>query len=325
VAAGTCNLTSTTSGAKTLTATYATDGNFAGSTSAGVAHTVNLGSTTTTITADSPDPSVVGQPAAVTFTVTGAPGTPTGNVTVSDGTGASCVGTVAAGTCNLTSTTTGAKTLTATYAGDASHSGSTSAGVAHTVNQAATTTTITTDNPDPSVVGQAYPVNYSVAVNSPGGGTPTGTVTVSDGAASCSASVAAGTCSLTSTTAGAKTLTATYAGDANFSSDAGTTAHQVNAAATTTTISNITPNTTMVDVAINVDFTVAVTAPGSGTPSGNVTVTDGTNSCTASVATGTCSFTPATAVPATIQVTATYAGDANFATSTSAAVDHTVN
>ena len=232
VAAGTCNLTSTTTGAKTLTATYATDGNFAGSTSAGVAHTVSLGSTTTTITADIPDPSVVGQPVPVTFTVTGAPGTPTGNVTVSDGTGASCIGTVAAGTCSLTSTTAGAKTLTATYAGDATHSGSTSVGVGHAVNAASTTASITSDTPDPSVVGQPYTVNYTVVVNAPGAGTPTGTVTVSDGTANCSASVAAGGCSLTSTTAGAKTLTATYAGDVNFSGDAVTTTHQVNAAAT---------------------------------------------------------------------------------------------
>src|SRR5207249_46552 len=51
--------------------------------------------------------SVVGSAYAVNYSVTVNPpggGTPTGNVTVSDGT-ASCVGTVAAGTCGLTSTT----------------------------------------------------------------------------------------------------------------------------------------------------------------------------------------------------------------------------
>jgi hypothetical protein len=59
-------------------------------------------------------------------------------------------------------------------------------------------------------------INYSVTVNSPGAGTPTGTVTVSDGSQSCTGTVAAGTCSITFVTPGSKTLTATYAGDTNF-------------------------------------------------------------------------------------------------------------
>jgi hypothetical protein len=119
-----------------VTATYAGDGNFAGSASAVVVHTVNAVGTTTTITGHTPDPSVVGQGIAMTFTVTSAGGTPTGNVTVSDGT-ATCIGTVAAGGCTLTPLTAGAKTLTATYAGDLNFNGSTSPGVSHTVNAAA--------------------------------------------------------------------------------------------------------------------------------------------------------------------------------------------
>ncbi len=72
------------------------------------------------------------------------------------------------------------------------------------VGQAATTTTITSDNPDPSVVGQTITVNYSVTVNAPGMGTPTGMVTVSDGVNSCMGTVAAGTCNVALTTAGAQ-------------------------------------------------------------------------------------------------------------------------
>src|SRR5439155_25769907 len=136
--------------------------------------------TTSTITSDSPDPSVVGQPVIVNYTVTSTSGTPTGNVTVSDGT-VSCTGTVAAGTCSITFTTAGAKTLTATYAGDANFNGSTSAGASHQVNTASTTTSITSDTPDPSVIGQAVTINFSVAVTAPGSGTPAGNVTVSDG------------------------------------------------------------------------------------------------------------------------------------------------
>src|SRR5262249_59528740 len=118
--------------------------------------------------------------------------------------------------CLLTWTTAGSKTRMAAYAGDSNFNGSTSAGEPHQVDKADTTTTITNDMPDPSKVGQAYTVSFTVTVNSPGAGTPTGNVTVSDGAASCTATVAAGGCSLTSTTAGSKSLTAAYAGDSNF-------------------------------------------------------------------------------------------------------------
>ncbi len=97
--------------------------------------TINQAGTATFITAESADPSTQGQPFTVFYAVTvNAPGagTPTGNVTVSDGVD-SCVGTVAAGQCNLTLSTAGERTLTATYAGDANFSGSVSPGEPHTV------------------------------------------------------------------------------------------------------------------------------------------------------------------------------------------------
>jgi uncharacterized delta-60 repeat protein len=95
--------------------------------------TVAKGDTTTTITAHTPDPSVVGQPVTVEYSVTSAAGTPTGDVTVSDGT-VSCTGAVADGSCSLTFTTAGAKNLTAAYAGDGNLNPSTSTAVLHTVN-----------------------------------------------------------------------------------------------------------------------------------------------------------------------------------------------
>ncbi|MFT3742800.1 MAG: MBG domain-containing protein [Pyrinomonadaceae bacterium] len=88
-----------------------------------------------------------------------------------------------------------------------------------TVTQAATTTTITNAAAlgNPTSAGQSYAVNWSTTPVAPATGTPTGNVTVSDGAgATCTAAVAAGTCNLTSATSGTKTITATYAGDANF-------------------------------------------------------------------------------------------------------------
>jgi hypothetical protein len=210
-----CSLTFTSAGVKAFNAMYIGDSNYQSSSSANVSHTVNKANTTTTITSDAPDPSVVGQVVTVNFTVTSAGGTPTGNVTVSDGT-VNCIGTVAAGSCNLTFTSVGAKTLMAAYAGDVNFNGSPLASESHTVNKANTTTTITSNTPNPSVVGEAVTVNFSVTVNSPGGGIPTGNVTISDGTVSCTATLPATSCSLIFTSGGTKTLTATYAGDSNY-------------------------------------------------------------------------------------------------------------
>ncbi|MEZ4734651.1 MAG: Ig-like domain-containing protein [Caldilineaceae bacterium] len=184
----------------------------------GGGHTVNKANTTTTITSDNPDPSVVRRNRNGSICRIGRRpqrGTPTGNVTVSDGT-SSCTATVAAGQCNLTFTSVGAKTLTATYAGDSNFNGSTSASAAHTVNKANSTTTITADTPDPRPWAGAVTVNFSVVASAPGAGTPTGNVTVSDGVDSCTGTVAAGSCVITLTNAGNRFLTATYAGDSNF-------------------------------------------------------------------------------------------------------------
>ncbi len=99
--------------------------------------TVNKADTTTLFTADTNDPSLVGVPALLNFQVgSGVSGTPTGEVTVSDGAGATCTGALVAGngSCALTFTTPGLKTLTATYAGDDNFNGSVSSGEPHTVN-----------------------------------------------------------------------------------------------------------------------------------------------------------------------------------------------
>lgn len=162
---------------------------------------------------------VVGQPYTVTWEVTeGDAATPTGTVTVDADDGTSCSAAVAAGTCDITPTTPGTKSLTATYGGDSTFGGSVSGAVSHVVNKADTTTTITNTVAllVPNATSTAYAVTWLVAVTSPGAGTPTGTVTVSDGTDSCAAAVAAGTCDLTSTTGGTKNITATYGGDTNF-------------------------------------------------------------------------------------------------------------
>jgi hypothetical protein len=94
---------------------------------------------------------------------------------------------------------------------------------------------------------------------------------------------------------------------------------------TTTTITNVAPEPSNVGGAITV--TVSVTAA-IGTPTGSVTVDDGQlipGTCTIpDISTSnSCSFTPNVAFPTTITLTAQYAGDANY-NSSSGSTSHTV-
>jgi hypothetical protein len=294
------------------------------------AFNVTAAATTTTVSDNPSSPTVVGQPITMNYSVTVNPpgsGVPTGTVTVNDETGDSCSNPVGAGSCQLTPTTAGGKTLVGVYSGDANFATSTSSGNSHSVSKANTTTT--SGVPGSSVVGQSYTVTFNVSVNAPGSGTPTGTVNVSDGAGgSCSNPVSVGNCSLTSTTAGTKSVVASYVGDGNFnaSASAGATQNVGQANTTTTITSDLSASTTTADP-IPVNYAVSVQSPGTGTPTGSVTVSlDSGESCTGSVAgdgTGGCTIAaPITAGSRT--VTATYAGDSSFAGSPSTPVSHTV-
>src|SRR4051812_16212812 len=81
--------------------------------------------TSTAITSDSPDPSVAGSAVTITVRVTAEGVVPLGTVTVTDGVescNASLVG--GAGSCQLTLSTVGSRTIRATYAGSAGLTGS---------------------------------------------------------------------------------------------------------------------------------------------------------------------------------------------------------
>jgi hypothetical protein len=319
---GSCQLTSTSNGSKTLTATYGGDDVYNPSSDT-EPHTVNKAISTTTITSDNPDPSVVNQPYTVNVTVSGSYGTPTGSVSVNDGSVSCNITSLTAGSgsCQLTSTSSGSKTLTATYAGDSTYNGSSDV-EGHTVNKGTSTTTITSDNPDPSFVNQAYTVNVTVSGSY---GTPSGTFTVSDGAASCSSSLAggAGSCLLTSTSSGAKTLTANYYGDSVFNPSSDTESHTVNKASSTTVITSDSPDPSYVNQA----YTVAVTVSGGfGTPTGSVTVSDGSATCNiptlSGSGTGSCQLTSTTSGSKVLS--AAYAGDTTYNASSGNA-SHLVN
>jgi hypothetical protein len=123
----------------------------------------------------------------------------------------------------------GSHSITAHYGGDgAFNPSSTAAPLSHTVGKANTTLTITADTPDPSPLRRALTVQYQLSVVAPGGGTPTGAVTMTDGVASCTGPASgSGSCALTLTQIGTVTLTAIYVGDGNLYASSDTETHQV--------------------------------------------------------------------------------------------------
>jgi hypothetical protein len=124
---GSCNVIFSNPGAKVITAIYNGDTNYLGSSDT-EDHTVTLYSTTTTILSDTPDFSVTGNSISVTVQVT-SPVSPTAiptgtvTVTVDEGGSTGCTITLAngAGGCTMGFTTSGTKTIRATYNPDSSH------------------------------------------------------------------------------------------------------------------------------------------------------------------------------------------------------------
>ena len=229
-------------------------------------HSIGLAraGTTTAIVSDEPDPSAPGVPVRVRFRVQSPGGVPDGTVRVDSDDGATCSATVAAGECSLVPVSTGARTLTATYAGGAEFEGSSDA-ESHLVEALAptgTTTRITADDPDPSDVGQTVTVRFTVTAAS---GTPTGTVTVtaSGGAETCAAGIGDGSCSLTLTAPGERTLTATYAGEGGFAGSSDSDRHTVRVpapppAAPSATASSVDVKDASIEINRNTDVKVVV-------------------------------------------------------------------
>ncbi len=229
--------------------------------------TVQKAGTSTLILSGPFTPVVYGQPFTVNFrmlSTTGrTPTAPTGDVVLSDGVTSATAPPLPTGSGTLSLFTIGTRTVTATYPGDANFSASNSfVTLPVTVNKADTVTTISSNSPNPSLAGQGVTVRYSVAAKAPGSGTPTGTVTISDGVNSVSGTVLAGEAVLILDSSGNRTLTATYAGDTNFngSTSSGVT-HTVNGSPVVTTP----PNSQTVYSGSTATFTAA--ASGTPTPS----------------------------------------------------------
>lgn len=113
--------------------------------------------TVTTIVSDTPDPSLVNQNVTVTVTVVGGAATPTGSVPIT-GASTNCTITLSGGigSCTVKFSTLGAKTLTATYSGDLTHSAS-----SDTESHQVSTSTVVI----PTRVANAIPPPELVAIN----------------------------------------------------------------------------------------------------------------------------------------------------------------
>jgi hypothetical protein len=179
----------------------------------------------------------------------------------------------------------------------------------------ATATSLAVDT-NPAVFGQ--PVTLTATVTSPGG-TPTGTVTFKDGN-TVLGEVAVdpnGQATLTvSLGVGVQSLKASFAGTGPFTaSTSAALSETVNRAATTVTL---TAAASFGPSLVFLTATVAPVAPGSGVPTGTVTVKEGNTVVgTGTLDAGQLFLTVQTLTPGTHHLTVTYSGDGNFQASTS--------
>jgi hypothetical protein len=318
------------SGTHTISVTYSGDASNAPASSSGAGNqalTVTQANTTTGVAADN-NPAVVGQLVTYTATLTIPAGgvAATGTYAFTDNTvtipgcgSAPIFGTTA--TCSTTYTAAGTHTIVATYSGDVNYITS-NGSMSETIDKAATTTTLSS-SAGSAVTGQAITLTAQVTATLPGTGTPTGTVTFSDGGtaiAACSAQPVDGTGMATCTTglptAGSHNLTATYNGDGGYaSSTSAPVTVTVTKANTVTTVTSSLP-ISMQGQAVTFTVTVKAAAPGGGNPTGTVVLfVDGTawgSTSLDSTVDSRALLTTAALPLGTHAITASYGGDANY-------------
>jgi subtilase family serine protease len=242
-----------------------------------VANVVNgwvasIGTAKATVTVTPAQNSIVSNVAlAVTGTVTGSSGTPTGTVILVGGGYASASTTLSnTGAYSITipanSLSAGTDTLTVTYSGDATYA--IASATANVTVTAPPTPMVTVTPASSSIVS-----NVTLAVSgtvSGSSGTPTGTVTLSGGGyTSAVTPLSSGAYSITipanSLSVGTDTLTVKYSGDAVYGTATGTASVTVTAAASTFTLSASAPPAISKGSTATSTITVASTNGYSGT------------------------------------------------------------
>ncbi|MCD6141607.1 Ig-like domain repeat protein, partial [Candidatus Bipolaricaulota bacterium] len=303
-----CTYTFDAAGSYSITVEYSGDDNYTSSDNKASPYSQAVNPADTSVTVDSSqDPSVTGQPVTFTATVEASgdgSGTPTGTVTFYKGdttTGTPICTDVPLNNAGKASCTTALNAadadasnhidISVEYSGDSNFNSSTGT-YQQTVNPADTSVTLSSSN-NPANVGDPITFTATVSVDSPGAGTPTGTVTFTvndkDGT-----QVATSTENLDNS--GAATydistldasgspyaVTAEYNGDSNFNASTSSSLTQLVKTDSTTTVSLTSPSGTPV-TGESVTFTATVSASGI-TPTGTVTftITDKNNTQVAS-------------------------------------------
>ena len=328
----------TTIGAHSITAEYAGDADDTASISTAKTVTATIRTSTTTLAA-APTTAAVGANVVLTATIVGV--LPTGSVTFKDG--ATIIGTgtlsqTGTSTTNATATltttfsTVAAHSMTAVYAGDSNNTTSTSVAVAVTVTKA-TPTNVVTSSLTTAAVGQSVVLTATITGYQPTAPAATsvifkdGTVTIAGTPTyTPNGNVLTATLSTTFSTAAAHSITAVYATDPK--NNAVTSAARVVTVVPAPTSTTLATNVTTIAAGVNMTLTATVVGID---PTGNVQFKDGgTNIGVAIATTGTGTSRTATLTTASFttagvhNITAVYVGDANDATSTSAASTVTV-
>jgi trimeric autotransporter adhesin len=310
----------------TISATYLGNSTFGPSTSTGVSVLVAQANTSTTLTPSTTTP-VFGQSVTLTATVQAVSpgaGTPTGTVEFLNGTTMLGSASLSSGSgfINTSALALGANSITVQYSGGTDFLGQTSTATTLTVGQASTATTISS-SPTSPVFGQEVTITATVAVVSPGVGTPTGTVEFMNG------STPLGTATLTNGVGsvntsilpvGNNTISTVYSGATDFAGGDSTGTVTIGQSSTSTTLTVSNPNP-QANESVTLTATVAAISPGVGSPTGTVTfLNNGTSIGTATLSGGTATFTASGLPVAVNSITAQYNGDTNFSGSTSTAV-----
>src|SRR6266516_2032744 len=335
-----CTFTSTTAGTYvvTINGLGGTNNLITNSTTVTVTVTggggINIGASPTSVT------TVVGAPGTSTVTLTSRGGftgsgsysyTATGGLTCTFSPTTFTLGATATTTLSCSSPTVQTDTATVTATSGTTTNSTT---VTFVIQKASTTTTVVS-SANPSVFGQSVTFTATVAVVSPGAGSPAGTVNFLDGATVIGSGTLSASAPITATfttstlAVGAHSITASYAGNANFNGSTSAVLTQtVNKASTTTTVAS-SANPSVFGQSVTFTATVAPVAPGAGSPSGAVNFLDGT----ITIGSGTLSasspfvatFTTSSLAVGSHSITASYAGNSNFSGSTSATLTQTVN
>jgi Bacterial Ig-like domain (group 3)/Galactose oxidase, central domain/Kelch motif len=336
------------------------DTNFAQSTSAAQILAIGRAATNSSV-ASNANPSVTGQTVRFTALVS-APGSfatqPTGTVQFVDG--ASLIGTAIVTTSGgvsqaildvpstgVNALSVGQHVISVQYNGDSTYAPSNSPLVAPTalvqvVNKAATTTTISS-SANSANVGQQVTLTATVTVTSPGSGTPTGSVQFINLSAPNQPTVLGTSPLITSAGPGGSNLytavlvlstlpqgnpsiVATYSGDSGY---LGSTSTPIVQSVNKTPV-NIVLTTSLSPSILGdqVTFAITVTAlpPGTGTPTGLITIYDGTNQIGAfTLQGGQYQFVTSSLTVGMHAIGVQYAGDTNFQPFNSPTITQIVN